>query len=443
LRICGHPVDLRIQIVERYRTRYPSYKRSVRLEAFVDELTSVLDALADEDLHARTGPQLLADIPDLVAARNRIDAELARRVHVADRQQAFAADGMATAQSWLRGHCRLSGKAASRVVRNGRTLDQLPAVAEAHAAGEITSDQVSVIGKITGPRPVALAAAQGIDLPGVAAVMAHLAATQPHEDLVRLVHQVLARLDQDGLEPDPTEERFLTFAKHADGSGTGRFHLDPVGMEKLQAALESILQANRPAGDTRSRPQQQADALVQLADIHLGCGTLPLLRGVKPHVAVKIDAGDLADPATGKGAAEAGFGAIFSAARARQVACDAELRRFLLGRQGELLDMGRTQRLVTPAIRKAVEFRDEHCVFAGCLAPTYWCEVHHVIHWLFGGETSEENSALLCERHHTQVHHGFRIERDIAGRWHTYRRDGTEILVIRPPADDTELARAG
>ena len=67
-----------------------------------------------------------------------------------------------------------------------------------------------------------------------------------------------------------------------------------------------------------------------------------------------------------------------------------------------------------------------------------------MIHWLFGGETSLENSGLLCERHHTQVHHGFRVERDTAGRWHTYRPDGTEILTIRAaPLDDPALARAG
>ena len=49
-----------------------------------------------------------------------------------------------------------------------------------------------------------------------------------------------------------------------------------------------------------------------------------------------------------------------------------------------------------------------------------------------GGETSVANSGLVCERHHTKVHHGFRIERDPGGRWHTYRPDGTEIL-IGPP----------
>jgi hypothetical protein len=31
------------------------------------------------------------------------------------------------------------------------------------------------------------------------------------------------------------------------------------------------------------------------------------------------------------------------------------------------------------------------------------------------------------------VHHGFRIQRDPDGRWHTYRPDGTEILIGPAP----------
>ena len=52
-------------------------------------------------------------------------------------------------------------------------------------------------------------------------------------------------------------------------------------------------------------------------------------------------------------------------------------------------------------------------------------------HWVDGGETCLENSALLCERHHTKVHHGFTIERD-DGRGRTYRPDGTEIVLYEP-----------
>ena len=93
------------------------------------------------------------------------------------------------------------------------------------------------------------------------------------------------------------------------------------------------------------------------------------------------------------------------------------------------IDHGRTKRLVPPALRRATEHRDRHCVFAGCHAPAYWCDVHHLVHWADGGETCLENSALLCERHHTKVHHGFRIERQPNGRWRTWRPDGTEILL--------------
>jgi hypothetical protein len=399
--------------------------------------------MPSDDLHALSGPELLDRTRDLVAERNRIDAELARTVRVADSKRAFAGDGQRTAASWLRGHCRLSKQAASQVVRNGRALEQLPAVEEQHAAGALTADQVEVIAQITAPKYARLIDAHGGTVAGVGEVLTRFAVAQPHDKLTRLVHQVLDQLDQDGPEPDPTDERFLTIVTHADGSITGRFHLDPLGAQKVQAALEAHRQADRPAGDERTLGQQQADALVQWADNTLAAGTAPLLRRHRPQVAVKIGSGDLADLATGKGTATLGFGGIVSAAKARQIACDAELRRYLIGPDGELLDLGRSQRLATPGLRKADELRDETCVFAGCDAPAWWCDVHHVIHWLFGGETSLENSALLCERHHTKVHHGFRIERDTAGRWHTYRPDGTEILTVRlAPADDGELASA-
>jgi hypothetical protein len=143
-----------------------------------------------------------------------------------------------------------------------------------------------------------------------------------------------------------------------------------------------------------------------------------------------IDVADLADPSTGPGAATTGFGAVISAARARWLACDGNVSRIVMGPDGQVLDHGRSRRIVPPGLRRAVEVQDRHCVFAGCEAPTHWCDVHHVREWLLDdGPTSLENSALLCERHHTKVHHGFRVERQPDGRWRTWRPDGTEILL--------------
>jgi hypothetical protein len=92
------------------------------------------------------------------------------------------------------------------------------------------------------------------------------------------------------------------------------------------------------------------------------------------------------------------------------------------------MDLDRDHRAVTPGLRKAVERRDESCVFAGCGAPTWWCDVHHLIHWLYGGETNLENSTLLCERHH-QGPPRVPGRAPANGRWRTYRPDGTQILI--------------
>jgi hypothetical protein len=399
----------------------------------VGELSSTLDSLAADDLHGVFGPQLLDRAGELLRARNRLDAELTRTVRECEVAGAAEHDGLKTMQSWLRGHAHLSDAEAGRLVRSGRALEHLPAVAAGFADGAITAGQVALAAQVAEPERLAAAAERGIDVAVIDEALAATAASAPHATVKLAVGHYLACLDPDGPEPDPTEGRSLTLSKHADGCVSLRGQLDAVGGEKLQAALESIVQAARPKGDTRTRAQQQADALVQLADNALASGDLPTLRTVKPHVIVTIGVEDLMDPATGPDAAQTGFGAMISAAKARWVACDATISRMVLDPDGLPLDVGREKRVVPPHIRRAVERRDRHCVFAGCGAPTHWCDVHHLLEWVRDqGETSLENSALLCERHHTKVHHGFRVDRPPDGRWRTYRPDGTQILI--PPA---------
>jgi hypothetical protein len=393
------------------------------------ELTSALDSLAADDLTPMFGPQLLERLGELLRVQNRVAAEVARTVRRCELTQAAESDGLKTMQSWLRGHGRLSSGAASRVVQCGRSLEHLPAVAAAFADGDVTGEQVAAIAPIAAPERVAAAVEQGVALGEVDEALALAASTQPFDTVRGVVGRYLAGLDPDGPEPDPTEGRRLSFVKHADGAIGFRGELDAVGGEKLQTAIESIVQANRPKGDARTRAQQNADALVQLCDNQLAAGNLPTMRTTKPQVIVALDVEDLIDPATGHGAAQTGFGAAVSAARARWLACDGSISRILMGPDGVPLDLGRDHRVVTPGLRKAVVRRDQNCVFAGCGAPHWWCDVHHLVHWLFGGETNLHNSGLLCERHHTKVHHGFRIERDPSGRWRTYRPDGSEILI--------------
>ncbi|MGY1713443.1 DUF222 domain-containing protein [Geodermatophilus sp. SYSU D01106] len=426
---------------------------------------------------------VLDDVAALVAERNRIDAHLARAVRAAELSSAPERDGLTSMASWLRGHCRLSGREASRLVGNGRALEHLPVLAEAHDAGLVSAGQVAVAVEVTTPARLAAAAAQGVDLGEIDAVLTGVAIEQDHDALVVVVTRYCNALDPDGPEPDPTEGRRMSVVRHADGTVSFHLHLDPVGAERFSTAVEAHVQADRPAGDDRTRAQRLADGAVQLADTALATGATPRLRGVKPQVVVKIDAEDLHDPAcprehvtvdaevstdtradadaqadaaTGidpisephtdtdvgpsrttslprwRGIATLGSGAVVPAATARWLACDGAITRVVLGPDGVPLDLGREQRLATRGIRRAAEVRDGGCVFTGCGAPTWWCDVHHLVHWLDGGPTSLANSALLCERHHTKVHHGFRVQRQPDGRWHTWRPDGTEITTPAP-----------
>jgi hypothetical protein len=75
-----------------------------------------------------------------------------------------------------------------------------------------------------------------------------------------------------------------------------------------------------------------------------------------------------------------------------------------------VLDVGRKTRTISTALRRALTNRDRGCRFPGC-GSTH-CDAHHLVHWANGGETSLENTLLLCRRHHRLVHEeGFQLKR--------------------------------
>jgi hypothetical protein len=395
--------------------------------------------VGDSDLHVMSDGELLAEVGDLLAARNRLEARLTAMVRVADARQACEHDGLKTMQSWLRTHAGMKQPAASGLVHRGRALASLPATAAAFAAGAIGADHVTEISKIAAAKEVAAAAEQGVDLGEVDAALATIAAGQTFQELAGAVEHYLARLDPNGPEPEPVTQRSLSIATHPDGTVTVHAELDAVGGEKVKAVLEPMAAASRTAGDDRTPGQRRGDALVQWADNTLAAGQVPIQRTRKPGIAAVLGVNDLVDPATGKTTAQMGFGATISAARARWLACDSTVARVIMGPDGEPIHRGREVRIVPAPLRHLLDLRDGGCVFAGCDAPPWWCEAHHLLHWAFGGQTAPENLGLLCERHHGKVHHGYRIERDVNGVWHTHRPDGTEILLDRPDllsADD-------
>ena len=404
----------------------------------MSELRSALDGLADVDFGELSDSALLALVAEWSTAVNRMTAALTSAVRAADRREAHAADGAASMKAWLRGICHLAPGEATAIVSTGRRLEQLPATAETFAGGEITATHARVITRALTPSRIAKAADAGIELAETDRILAGVARATTPEETAQAVARWVAGVDPDGALDDAADvRRRFSMATGLNGRVHVRGELDPVGGEYLHTALAALMNGDRTAGDRRSHAERQGEALVALARGALDGGSLPDVRGERPHVRVTIDWQSLcaARGTVGVAGGDLGWAGPITPETARRLACDASVARIITGPDGLPLDVGRAQRTASAAIRRAVVLRDGHCVFAGCDAPPEWCDVHHVVHWAFGGPTSCDNGALLCERHHTSCHEGgFTVHRDPGtGRWRTNRPDGTEILTRAGP----------
>ncbi|WP_419922559.1 DUF222 domain-containing protein [Candidatus Poriferisodalis sp.] len=107
----------------------------------------------------------------------------------------------------------------------------------------------------------------------------------------------------------------------------------------------------------------------------------------------------------------------------RKLACDAEIIPIMLGAPGGSADIGRARRTVPTRLRRALIARDRRCVWPGCKAPPSRCDAHHIWHWTHGGPTNLANLALLCHKHHHNLHtQHLTIKHNPDGTWTTGRQ---------------------
>lgn len=117
-----------------------------------------------------------------------------------------------------------------------------------------------------------------------------------------------------------------------------------------------------------------------------------------------------------------------------RLCCDGSIVPVVTGEERTPLAVGRKQRGLTTAIRRALLARDRGCcTWPGCRNRAF-LQAHHVHHWVHGGATDLDNLLTLCSYHHTLVHEGgFSVERHPDGS--RYFVDPHGRPVARPPAD--------
>lgn len=406
-----------------------------------------LTALADDEL--------LAEQDAVTEERRRLDVRAALiAAEIARRSRAEAGfDGLAqrlgarTPEALVQLRTGVTAAQAGALVRVGELVATDPAAAfgTSPVAASVLSGALSI--------EAADAIQSALDHTADAGVPSELRADVAHA-LVTVapsltVEQLAARAREAGAalhdaaasERELRDRRFLRITRLPDGMTRLIGLLDPESAAIVTAAYDAATsprrggprfvdaaeaaRAERITRDARTTDQLALDAFVDLVRVGTLADTGAVLGARKPAVRVMVTARDLQ---RGVGAAHLeGQTVPVSVATAQRAVCEAGALLIGFDDDGQVLNVGRAQRLFTSRQRFGLATRDGGCRFPGCDRPPTWCEAHHVDEWdRDRGRTDIADGVLLCRRHHLLVHdNGWRIA-----------RNGAEYYAVPPPTLD-------
>lgn len=385
----------------------------------VGEACDAVDTVAGALWSGRGVGELVAGVEELQRLKAKaaaLEAELLAELGV--RETAKKELGWGSTADWfthLAGTTRRQGRklvahAAMLVAERGATLEAL-------REGAVSPDQASVVLDALERLPLAPHVRRHGEQ-----VLLEEAGWLNATDLHRAGRHLASVVDPDRDERQAEkamdrEERAAHLRRHFSISedGCGGIRVKGRGTVEDGAILRAALlpltkpvpevdpETGEEGRDPRDHGARMWDALVALAQHALDTDLPPDGHGARPRVVVHVDAETMAGESAGVGATDDGL--EISGGAVRRMACDSDLVRVLLDAKGCVLDVGRAQRLVTPAIWTALVARDRHCAFSGCTRPPVMSHAHHIRHWADGGTTSLDNLVMLCGGHHRTVHH--------------------------------------
>lgn len=372
------------------------------------------DRLRAADPHRMSDDDLEAHVLATVRRMHTLEADLAVAVAELDRRRVPDQRHVLSTKQWLRHACRMTAARAGAVLRTGRSLRAMPITAGLARTGAISPEGLRALAAAHEDHPDEFAHHE--------AVLADAATYLDPTDLRRAVRhwrQQVAYSDAVAEIAETKRRRRLSLAQTWDGMWSVSGQLDPESGHVVATALRARTgSTNLDPGDERTAGQRSADALVDVCRFSLDHDdSIETSGGTKPHITATIDARVLqeANAEEGERTPERGGdraplpeldGDAITPEDARRLACDAGITRVITDGPSEVLDVGRTTRVIPTATRRAVEHRDRGCAWTGCDAHISWCDAHHVVHWADGGPTNPDNLMLLCRRHHTAVHEG-------------------------------------
>jgi hypothetical protein len=261
-------------------------------------------------------------------------------------------------------------------------------------------------------------------------------------------------LDEEGIairERERRQQRSLRRWRKPDGMTRYTWLLDPEAAALVDGIYDQLTSPRRGGPrmvdkaeqqraatlerDPRTTDQLASDGFLELLGIAVstdagtdpGAGLRQLIGIRNPAVRVLVSAHDLAGR-TGHGRIE-GHPDPISIETVERIACTNGIVPIIFDPNGQVIDVGREQRLFTRRQRIGLTVRDGGCRWPECPRPPSWTEAHHINHWHRDhGETSIDNGILLCRHHHLLLHDN---------HWEIAQR-GANYWLIPPPEIDLD-----
>ncbi|MDR6176098.1 hypothetical protein QE364_001955 [Nocardioides zeae] len=404
--------------------------------------TDVLSADGRTGLGWLSAPQTgiaLVDAHRLVA---RASALVAVLVQHAEEVELHRSNGASTAAVWLANATATTRRDAYRFARVGEAIIGDTSRYRTHLApacetGGVDTEQADVIVKALDALPQGLPAELRLQ---AEEAMVGFAADHDARALRAIGKRILTVIAPEVgeaheaalLEREEREARATSrLSMVSDGLGRvwGRFVLPELHGAMLRKALDAYaapqhLNTNDDPAQRfsagRPTPERYGQAFQRLLEM-LDQKDLPATGGTGATVVVTMTLESLLG---GLASASLDTGGTISAAEARRLACEAGLIPAVLGTKSEVLDLGRTARFHTKAMRTAMATRDRGCVAEGCTRPPHQTHAHHLTAWAQGGHTNVHDGCLLCDQHHHQIHDPlYLVERLGTGKLRFTRRE--------------------
>jgi HNH endonuclease len=353
-----------------------------------------------------------------------------------DARQGYLSFGLASTAQWLSHACGIAHRTAVDHVRVARSLRQHPQLAEEMGAGRLSFSQVRAISRIAGP-----------DEDGL---VEDLIEAARHATVAQLEFVVrgLRTVDHNENATDPGE--YLKQSWTADSRWQLSARMDPERGAFVAAAIDAIAQRDgvnatealfrlaeiglAELADTQNPPHELRGHERAAVVIHLEAARVPARSaerdpdGAPLPRSAERDAEQVSISSPSRPYARVAGGPGLPDRVVLRLLCEGRIRTVVHDSAANVLDVGRSHRLVTDRQYRALLLRQHgHCA-PPCCPNTKNLHAHHRIHWIHGGRTDLDNLVLLCERHHVAHHAGeFEILTDGAGRFRFVSSDGRNL----------------